>query len=144
MNLQKPLTSLRFIMSFIFLWAFFDKTFGLGFGTEATNAWVLGGSPTSGFLLHGTHGPLASLFQNLAGHALVDWLFMIGLLGIGLGLLFKRYTKWASLAGIILMLLMYLATFPPENNPIIDEHIVYIFVLAVLAMRNKVENLEYL
>lgn len=137
MNFQKLLTSLRIIMAFIFLWAFADKTFGLGFATKSASAWIRGGSPTSGFLLHGTHGPFASFFQSLAGQPVVDWLFMIGLLGIGLGLLIHRYHKWVSIAGIVLMLLMYLAAFPPENNPIIDDHIVYIFVLAILAMQNR-------
>ncbi len=137
MNFQKLLTSLRVTMAFIFLWAFADKTFGLGFATMSTSAWIRGGSPTSGFLLHGTHGPFASFFQSLAGKPMVDWLFMIGLLGIGLGLLFRQYRRWASIAGIILMLLMYLASFPPENNPIIDDHIVYILVLAILAVQNR-------
>lgn len=137
MNLQKLLTSLRIVMAFIFLWAFADKTFGLGFATASAGAWIRGGSPTSGFLLHGTHGPLATFFQSLAGKPLVDWLFMIGLLGIGLGLLLRQYWKWASIAGIILMALMYLALFPPENNPIIDDHIVYIFVLAILTVQNR-------
>ena len=124
-------------MSFIFLWAFADKTFGLGMATLSENAWIKGVSPTSGFLLRGTSGPLAEFFQGLANHGVVDWLFMAGLLGIGLGLLMRRYVKWASLAGIIMMLLMYLATFPPENNPLIDEHIIYILVLAVLAIESR-------
>ncbi len=124
-------------MSFIFLWAFADKTFGLGYATTADKSWLAGGSPTSGFLLHGTHGPLAEFFQSLAGHDIVDWLFMLGLLGIGLGLLLRRYIKWAAIAGIILMLLMYLAAFPSENNPIIDEHVIYLLVLAVLALDSK-------
>lgn len=137
MNLQKLFTSLRIAMAFIFLWAFADKTFGLGFATTSASAWIRGGSPTSGFLLHGTRGPFASFFQSLAGQSVVDWLFMIGILGIGIGLLFRQYRKWACIAGIILMTLMYLASFPPENNPIIDDHIVYIFVLAILARQNR-------
>jgi thiosulfate dehydrogenase [quinone] large subunit len=124
-------------MSFIFLWAFADKTFGLGMATVRDNAWINGGSPTSGFLLKGTSGPLAEFFQGLANVGIVDWLFMLGLLGIGLGLLMRRYVKWAVVAGIIMMLLMYLATFPPENNPLIDEHIIYMLVLAVLAIESR-------
>lgn len=125
---------LRIIMALVFLWAFFDKTFGLGFATAPENSWINGGSPTTGFLLHGTEGPFAQIFQSLAGSAVVDWLFMLGLLGVGLTLLLNRYVKWGAIAGSVMMLLMWLATFPPENNPLIDDHIVYIFVLAVLAI----------
>jgi thiosulfate dehydrogenase [quinone] large subunit len=62
---------------------------------------------------------------------------MLGLLGIGLALLVPKYLKWGAIAGIIMMLLMYLATFPPENNPIVDDHLVYILVFAILAIENK-------
>ena len=128
---------LRYAMSFIFLWAFVDKTFGLGYATVRGKAWINDVSPTTGFLLHGTGGPFAEFFQSLANHAVVDWLFMLALLGIGLGLLLRRYVKWAAVVGMVLMLLMYLATFPPENNPIIDDHIIYILVLAILAMDSR-------
>ena len=131
------LRGLRYVMSLIFLWAFLDKTFGLGFATSAEKAWIAGGSPTTGFLLNGTHGPFTGFFQSLANVAIVDWLFMLGLLFVGLTLLLKKYVKWGVIAGIIMMLLMYLATFPPTNNPIFDEHIVYILVLALLAFEDK-------
>lgn len=137
MNPKNIYKALRYVMSFIFLWAFVDKTFGLSYATTADKAWIAGGSPTSGFLLHGTSGPFAEFFQGLAGLAVVDWLFMLGLLGIGLGLLMTRYIKWSAVAGIIMMLLMYLAAFPPENNPIVDDHIIYILVFAVLAIEGK-------
>lgn len=137
MNPKNIYAALRYAMSFVFLWAFADKTFGLGYATTADKAWIAGGSPTSGFLLHGTHGPFAAFFQSLAGSTAIEWFFMVGLLGIGLGLLLKQYVKWAVLAGMIMMLLMYLASFPPENNPIVDEHLIYILVLAVLAIEDK-------
>jgi len=69
---------LRIFIGLIFLWAFFDKTFGLGFATNLENAWINGGSPTTGFLAHATNGFFAPFFQSLAGSALVDWLFMLG------------------------------------------------------------------
>ncbi len=137
MNKNTILKSLRYAMSFIFLWAFFDKTFGLGFATSAEKAWIAGGSPTSGFLLHGTHGPFAEFFQSLANVGIVDWIFMLGLLGIGLALLITKYLKWGVIAGIVMMLLMYLASFPPENNPVVDDHLIYILVFAILAIENR-------
>jgi thiosulfate dehydrogenase [quinone] large subunit len=42
-----------------------------------------------------------------------------------------------ALAGAIMMILMWLAVLPPENNPIVDEHIVYALILVALAMRSK-------
>src|SRR3989344_1088853 len=135
MNIQKiAFFKLRFVMAFIFLWAFIDKIFGFGFATLKENAWINGGSPTSGFLNFATHGPLAPIFQKLAGVAIVDWLFMLGLLFIGLTLLINRFVFWGSLAGIVMMLLMWLSLLPPENNPIVDEHIVYALVLTILAI----------
>jgi thiosulfate dehydrogenase [quinone] large subunit len=71
-------------------------------------------------------------FQALAGNALVDWIFMLGLLGVGVGLLFGVAMRLAILSGSAMLFLMWLASLPLENNPLIDDHIVYIAVLAVL------------
>jgi len=128
---------LRLAMGLIFLWAFVDKLFGLGFATKSENAWINGGSPTSGFLLNATRGPLEALFKGLAGVALVDWLFMLGLLFVGLTVTFNRYIKWGALAGSVMLLLMYLSVFPPANNPLFDEHLVYILVLVLLAYKDS-------
>jgi thiosulfate dehydrogenase [quinone] large subunit len=142
MNKQKIVfLSLRVAMSFIFLWAFFDKVFGLGFATTSEKAWINGGSPTSGFLSMGVKGPFANIFHSLAGMAIIDWVFMAGLLFIGLTLLFKRYVVWGAIAGIIMMVLMWLALLLPENNPIIDDHIVYALVLTLFALKSKAGEL---
>jgi len=128
---------LRLAMGLIFLWAFVDKLFGLGFATTTQNAWINGGSPTSGFLLNATRGPLAEFFKGLSGMPAVDWLFMLGLLGVGLTVTFNKYLKWGALAGSVMLLLMYLAVFPPANNPFIDDHLIYILVLVVLAFKGS-------
>ncbi|MCR4334161.1 MAG: hypothetical protein NUV47_00280 [Patescibacteria group bacterium] len=128
---------LRLVMSFTFLWAFFDKVFGLGFATTADKAWINGISPTYGFLKFASKGPFVEIFHNLAGVVLVDWLFMLGLLFVGLALIFNRFIKLGCLAGILMMALMYLALLFPINNPIIDEHIVYILVLALIAIKKE-------
>ncbi len=125
MSSQKIIVILRIALGFIFLWAFLDKFFGLGFATAAERAWLNGGSPTAGFLQHGTEGPLAQIFQSLSGSAAVDWLFMLGLLGIGLGLIFGIMVRLASWGGLVMMVLIYLSLMPPDNNPVIDEHVIY-------------------
>lgn len=129
----------RIAIGFVFLWAFMDKLWGLGFATPAARAWVNGGSPTTGFLKMGVNpdGPLASFFNGLAGNVLVDWLFMLGLLGIGLALILGIGMRIAAWAGSLLLVLMYLAIFPLKekggNNPLVDDHIIYALVLLTLA-----------
>lgn len=129
----------RIALGLIFLWAFFDKVFGLGFSTcrndegvvemMCDSAWLKGGSPTIGFLKFGTQGPLAGLYQVMAGSVLVDWLFMLGLLGIGLALVLGIGMKIAAYSGALLMMLMWSAALWPEHHPFLDEHVVYALVL---------------
>lgn len=128
---------LRLAMGFVFFWAFIDKVFGLGFATTTGKAWINGGSPTTGFLSFGVKGPFAEIFHSLAGVAVVDWLFMLGLIFVGLTLIFNRYVKWGCIAGCLMLFFMYLALLFPENNPIIDEHIIYILVLMLIAFKSE-------
>ena len=139
----------RIGLGLIFLWAFVDKLFGLGFSTcrdEVTGnidvlcekSWLQGGSPTSGFLHFATKGPFANYYQNLSGINLIDWLFMIGLLLIGLSLIFGVAMKVATISGVVLMLILYLAIIPPENNPMLDDHVIYaILLIGILSVNNE-------
>lgn len=129
--------ALRLVMGFIFLWSFLDKTFGLGYATAPDKAWISGGSPTYGFLSMASKGPFASIFHNLAGLAIVDWLFMLGLLCVGLTLLFNKYVKIGAFVGSAMLLLMYLALLFPANTPFIDDHIVYVLVLLLIAFKSE-------
>lgn len=124
----------RIAIAWVFLWAFLDKTFGLGFATESGDAWINGGSPTFGFLNFATEGKaFHDFFAGLSG-AFSDWLFMIGLLGIGLALLLGIGMRIAAVAGSAMLVLMWAAELPLENNPFIDDHIVYALVLIALAI----------
>ncbi|MBI3120013.1 MAG: DoxX family membrane protein [Candidatus Kerfeldbacteria bacterium] len=123
---------LRLSLGWIFLWAFIDKLWGLGYATDAAKSWLNGGSPTTGFLKFGSEGPFADFFQGLAGSAWVDWLFMLGLLGIGIALVLGAGVRIAGCAGALLMVLMWLAVLPKENNPFLDDHTIYFFVFLVL------------
>lgn len=124
---------LRLALGWVFLWPFLDKTFGLGFATEREAAWIEGGSPTTGFLTFGTQGPFAEFYQGLAG-PVADWLFMLGLLGIGLALLLGVGMRIAAAAGALLLVLMWTAALLPANNPFMDDHLVYAGLLAGLAL----------
>ena len=125
----------RVLLGFVFLWAFLDKTFGLGFATESAKSWVNGGSPTTGFLKFGVNpeSPFAGFFTGLAGQAWVDWLFMAGLLGLGVALIFGVALRVAAVSGTLLLVMMWAAELPLENNPVIDDHIVYASALFVIA-----------
>lgn len=138
-NAWYGLATARIMIGLVFLWAFFDKLFGLGFATESAGAWVNGGSPTSGFLQFGVNaeGPFASMFQSLAGLAWVDWLFMIGLLGIGVALVLGIGLRIAAVTGSVLLVLMWLALLPLDTNPVIDDHLVYAVVLWVVASARR-------
>lgn len=127
---------LRFSLSFIFLWAFLDKLFGLGFSTASNKSWLAGVSPTTGFLNNAPHGPLAPIFNSLSGNVIVDFLFMGGLFLVGACLLLGLGMKIASYSGALMMFLIYLSLFPSENNPLIDQHIIYILVLVSLAIKS--------
>lgn len=132
-KLKVALGILRISMGLIFLWAFFDKLLGLGYATTPDKSWLAGGSPTSGFLQFGVHGPFADFYHSLAGSGLVDWLFMLGLLFIGVSFTFGIFMKLGGTAGVMMLILMYTAVgIQPANNPLIDDHIIEILVLLTL------------
>lgn len=125
-----------------FLWAFLDKLLALGFHTghdQAGNldrfgdaAWINGGSPTEGFLAFGAAGPFKGLYNNIAGAWWADTLFMAGLLGIGLALALGIGMRVAAGAGALLYVLMWTVVLPPENNPVLDDHLLAAATLVVL------------
>jgi thiosulfate dehydrogenase (quinone) large subunit len=125
---------LRIALGWVFLWAFLDKTFGLGFATERDAAWIEGDSPTTGYLSFGTKGPFADFYQGMAGSAFADWLFMAGLLGIGAALVLGIGMRIAAVSGALLLVLMWTAALWPVNNPFMDDHLVYAGLLIGLAL----------
>ncbi|WP_107771203.1 hypothetical protein [Nocardioides sediminis] len=149
-GLDRAIAALRIAFGVTFLWAFLDKTFALGFSTGAQYAedgsrtgidfmaqdaaWLNGGSPTEGFLTFGVpaDNPFKDMWTNMAGQAWVDWLFMIGLLGIGVTLLLGVGMRIGTAAGALMYAFMYLAVLPLENNPVVDDHLIGVIAMAVL------------
>lgn len=125
---------LRLALGWTFAWAFLDKALGLGHETASADAWVNGGHPTEGFLAHAATGPFQSFYNGIAGAAWADWLFMLGLAGIGLALVLGVTTRLAAAAGAALLVLMWSAVLPPANNIFMDDHLVYAGVLVLLAL----------
>ena len=141
----KFLAIVRVVVGVEFLWAFLDKTFGLGYATPAARAWINGGSPTKGFLSNVAVGPLEGTFHAIAGAAWADWLFMLGLLGIGIALILGIGLRIAAVSGTVMMLGMWAAEWPlakltsageptMSTNPIVDYHIIYALALIALAL----------
>lgn len=130
-------------MGWIFLWPFLDKLLGLGYATEYGKGWIDGFSPTTGFLNFATKGPFEEFFKGLAGNPLVDWIFMIGLLGIGISLILGIGVRLATFSGAVMLLLMYFSALPPEHNPFIDEHIIYAIVLLLFPLLNTGDYLGF-
>jgi thiosulfate dehydrogenase [quinone] large subunit len=134
MAFRYTLAITRLSLGWVFLWAFLDKTFGLGHETTNDASWINGGSPTEGFLAHGAKGPFTDFYHSIAGDAWADWLFMIGLAGIGLALVLGVTMRIAAAAGALLLVMMWTVVLPPDNNPFMDDHLIYALVLVVLAL----------
>lgn len=138
------MAALRIATGLVFLWAFVDKLFGLGYATSGAQAWIHGGSPTKGFLGSVDAGPFAGTLHSWAGQPWADWLFMIGLLAIGVAVIAGAGLRLSAVTATVMMLLMWVAEWPlarftdagkatQSTNPIIDYHILYALVLIVLA-----------
>jgi thiosulfate dehydrogenase [quinone] large subunit len=127
------LAGIRIGLGWIFLWAFLDKVFGLGYATTSAKAWLNGGSPTNGFL-GAAKGPFSGIYHSIAGTGVADVLFMAALLAIGTALLLGIAMRLAAVGGALLTVMMWTAVLPPASNPFLDDHLIYAAVLVVLAL----------
>lgn len=148
---------LRISFGWVWTWAFLDKLFGLGYATcssvndagekvvevMCSSAFLNGGSPTYGMLTFATEDSVTGfLFAWMAPAApdaqnWADWLFMIGLLLIGIPFMLGIGVRLSGLGGVLMYVFMYLAAFvPPANNPIIDDHILGALTMALLVILN--------
>lgn len=141
----KVLAVLRVAVGFTFLWAFLDKLAGLNYATGSGKGWLSGGSPTKGFLSGVEVGPFQSIFHSFAGAGWANWLFMLGLLGIGVALIAGVAMRIAAVSGALLLVFMFLASWPlaqfdssgvatHSTNPLFDDHLITAVVLVVLAL----------
>ncbi|MBC6463593.1 DoxX family membrane protein [Actinomadura sp. HBU206391] len=124
----------RLSLGFVFLWAFVDKLFGLGHETTDKQAWINGGHPTMGFLKSAAAGPFKGFYNDIAGTAWADWLFMLGLAGIGTALILGIGIRLAAAAGAVMLVMMWSVVLPPENNVFMDDHLIYALLVVGLAL----------
>jgi len=140
---RKAVAVLRIAYGLTFLWAFLDKLLALGYHTGYDQAghldrfgdaaWIHGGSPTFGFL-SSAEGPLSGLWHSVAGDGWIDWLFMLGLLGVGVCLTFGVAMWPGAVVGALMYVGMWSVVLPPENNPVLDDHLLGGLTLVVLAL----------
>ncbi len=128
------ITLMRLSLGWVFTWNFLDKLFGFGYPTPKGEAWIDGVSPTEEFLLYGTaESPFVEVLQAMAGQSWVDWLFMVGLAFVGSALILGIMTRMAGVLGALMVLLIFLAILPPEENLLITYHIIYLLVFLLLS-----------
>ena len=140
---RRVLAVARLATGFIFLWAFLDKTFGLHYSTGAAVAegdpslsWINGGTPSQGFLTFAAQGPFKGFFNSISGVG-TDWLFMLGMLGVGLAVMLGIGLRVSAVAGSLIMVMMWAAEWPliqGSTNPLVDYHIIYALVLILSAV----------
>jgi len=137
--------SLRLVTGFAFLWAFLDKTFGFGYATSSGKGWIDGGSSVNGLVSGAAAGPVEATFHDWAGETWAGWLFAAGLLGIGIALVGGIALRPAALVGTVMMVLMWIAEWPPAQhfsdgsvgmsaNVFMDYHVIYAAVLIALVL----------
>lgn len=144
---RRALAVLRIGFGLTFLWAFFDKLLALGIATGKNaetgvldrfgpDAWINGGSPTFGFLNFAVSdsNPFQGFFNSIAGDAWTNWVFMLGLLGIGLALTLGIGMRVAAITGAALYLMMWAASLPLDNNPVLDDHMLGAITVVVLGL----------
>ena len=121
-------TITRVSLGWVFFWAFIDKAFGITAG--AIEAGYFGGKSPTGYFLGVivAENTFGDIFAPMGGNAIVDFLFMFALFGLGISLLLGIGRKIAGVSGALLMFMMWAAELPLANNPFMDEHLIYMFL----------------
>jgi thiosulfate dehydrogenase [quinone] large subunit len=148
---------LRITLGFVYLWAFVSQAFGITYTNKATpppnapaptkttyewtfdhdssKGWISSGfehSPSEAYVDNNLHGPLAFIPQKLPT-GLVDFMWMFAIGGLGIALTFGIAANIAGWGGFLMNILIWLATFPPSTNPLIDgEHVTFALVVLLL------------
>ncbi len=136
-NAALPLLTLggRLVMGFFFIWSGFDKLFN--------------DFSSVGWLLNVTQGPLKDIFIDLGESQtavdIVDPLVIWGQIFIGISLLLGLFTRVGAFMGALQMALIYLAILWPEHNPVVDDHLIYVGIFALLGAlgAGRIFGLDY-
>lgn len=77
--------------------------------------------------------PVNAVWHLFAASPLVDLLVQSGLFLTGLGLLLGAFVRWNALWAAVMMALFWASSLPLETGLLVDQHVVYVLVLATLA-----------
>mgnify|MGYP006274938831 FL=1 len=101
---------------------------------DPANNWT-----AAGFLANAipAGNPLAGFFASMAGNPLIDILNMWGLTLTGLALILGAFVRWSAFWGAVMMLFYWLAALeggllaglPLAHGWVVDDHLVYAFLL---------------
>ena len=119
-NTQASLTALRVGLGILFLWSGTQKALS-GFTAEQ--------------FLEASRGPLAATYAGMAGSPVVDFLVVFGEIGIGVALVLGLLVRFASICGATMMLLFYLAQFPPQRG-LVNDQVIYLLSFVLLYTSN--------
>ncbi len=138
MSRQEP-ASLRYVLPILRI------AIGWHFLYEGLVKLIYSGWSSAGYLQSST-GPFAPVFQALGSNttvtAVVDFLNIWGLIAVGLGLMLGVFTRHASIGGIVLLALYYLANPPLFGLPtaasdgsylIVNRNLIEMLTLAFFA-----------
>ncbi len=112
------LFGMRLAIGFMFLWG----------GIEKIQTELGGKMATSGFLKFAVSGPFQVFFNSLAGNPVVDALVVYGELLIGVSIMLGIFTRVGAISGILINFMFFISQLPVQNNPIVNEYVVYMFV----------------
>ena len=135
---------LRVLLGAMLFWAFLDKMFGLGYATPAGSGFIDGGSPTKGFLIGASKGTFGWLFEPMVDiSGVLDVVILLAMFALGVGLILGIGKKLCCIGGMAMFFVFYLAMFPLANNPILDEHVIYIVVLAGVLFTDSCRSIGF-
>ncbi len=135
----------RVVIGIIFLWAGLEKIVGEGLTTWSASGFLkfatngtLGWPFVSGEVAEGTvFNPTHDFWVNLAGNdglvTVINYMVMLGELGIGIALILGILTRLTAFLGTLMMLLFFVAAWDFAFG-IVNQHLTYAVVTAGLGV----------
>jgi thiosulfate dehydrogenase [quinone] large subunit len=117
------MVALRVVMGWALLYPGINHLTGLDGFTKATAGMIQGAATTAA-------NPFAGYFALLQPYAeVLAILNAVGLAAAGAALILGAFVRLAGLAGAIMMLNYWAASFPLKHSIVVDDHIVYALLL---------------
>ena len=136
----RAIAGLRIVLGAGFLFAGIEKVFQLagagafnagGFLTHATGGALPGSAATA--IVNPTHDLWVTLGSNAGAVSAINVLVQAGEIGIGIALILGLATRFASVAGVLMMALFYVANWSFATGPF-NEQFMYGAIALVLGL----------